>query len=128
MLWIAKVDKPRYWQYGQDVNTMQLDLPDPDASETAKRLRRYMGEHKISRARLALATGIGRTTLGGKLDGNGEFTVEEIVALAHALDQPWTWVLSGEGARPDPHPLSNAPSTQLKRRGDTPQSSQASAW
>jgi transcriptional regulator with XRE-family HTH domain len=92
-------------------------LPDPDPTETAKRLRRYMGEHKISRARLALATGIGRTTLGAKLDGNGEFTVEEIVALAHALDQPWTWILSGEGERSDPNPLVTAPSTRLKRRG-----------
>jgi transcriptional regulator with XRE-family HTH domain len=95
----------------------ELALPDPDTEAIARRLRMYMGDHKISRARLALASRIGRTTLGAKLDGNGTFTVDEIVSLARALDQPWAWVLSGEGKRADPHPLSDARPPQDRRSG-----------
>ena len=55
-----------------------------------------MGDKKITRSRLALASGIKRSALSNKLDGVSEFSVGEIVAIAHAINRPWLWVLTGQ--------------------------------
>ena len=75
-------------------------LPDPDRGEIGERLRAYMGVHKISRAALALKSGISRTPLSNKLDGKTDFTVEEVTAIANALGKSWIWVLTGRDPRP----------------------------
>lgn len=55
-----------------------------------------MGDKRITRSKLALASGIKRGALSNKLDGHSEFSVGEIVAIAHAIDRPWLWVLTGQ--------------------------------
>lgn len=82
----------------------QLDhLPEPDPAEIAQRLRQYMGDKKISRSKLAMAAGIGRTPLGAKLDGHGEFSLNEILDIARALGRGWLWVMTGDETN-DPRP------------------------
>lgn len=56
----------------------------------------YMGDKKISRSKLALASGVKRSALSSKLDAQSEFTISEIVAIARAIDRPWIWVLTGQ--------------------------------
>ncbi|WP_165609093.1 helix-turn-helix domain-containing protein [Mycolicibacterium conceptionense] len=82
------------------MSTLQEWLPDPDRGEIGERLRAYMGVHKISRAALALKSGISRTPLSNKLDGKTDFTVEEVTAIANALGKSWIWVLTGRDPRP----------------------------
>ena len=55
----------------------------------------YMGDIKLSRNKLALASGIGRTALSTKLDGQVDFTMSELVAIAKALEKSWLWVVTG---------------------------------
>jgi hypothetical protein len=43
-----------------------------------------MGDKKISRANLALRSGLGRTQLGAKLDGLATSTLDDINAIARA--------------------------------------------
>lgn len=60
-----------------------------------------MGDKKISRSALALASGVKRSALSSKLDGKSEFTIGEIIAVAHALNRTWLWVLTGSDDDPD---------------------------
>ncbi len=79
------------------MTTLLMEWPEPDSTETvAQRLRMHMGDKKITRSRLALAAGIKRGALSNKLDGISEFSVGEIVAIAHAIGRPWLWVLTGQ--------------------------------
>ena len=77
------------------MSTLLDPLPEPDPREITERLRSYMGNKKISRSKLALAAGIGRTPLGAKLDDNGQFTLNELLAIARALGKSWLWVMTG---------------------------------
>jgi transcriptional regulator with XRE-family HTH domain len=79
--------------------------PEPDVAEVAQRLRMYMGDKKLSRKALAEASGISRTSLGTKLDGDVPFTVDEILAVARAINRSWVWVLTGIDSN-DPGPPS----------------------
>ena len=73
-----------------------LDVsPEPDPEDIRVRLRAHMGIHKISRSKLAIASGISRASLAAKLDGPVEFTVPEITAVARALGKSWVWVMTG---------------------------------
>ena len=77
------------------------EWPEPDDSDTvAQRLRMYLGDKKMSRSKLALASGLKRSTLSGKLDGNSEFTISEIMAISHAIKRSWIWVLTGREVVP----------------------------
>ena len=60
-----------------------------------------MGDKKVTRSKLALASGIKRSALSNKLDGLSEFTVNEILAIAHAINRSWVWVLTGRELLPD---------------------------
>jgi len=79
------------------------EWPEPDDTQTvAQRLRMYMGDKKMSRVKLALAAGMKRSTLANKLDSHSEFTISEILAIAHAIDRSWIWVLTGQEPGPEP--------------------------
>lgn len=80
------------------MSTLLDSLPEPEPQEITERLRSYMGNKKISRSKLALASGIGRTPLGAKLDDQGQFTVNELLSIAKALNKSWFWVMTGDGA------------------------------
>lgn len=69
----------------------------PSTPDIARRLRQYMGDYKISRARLALSTGISRSSLGKKLDAEVQFTIEELAAVCFSLDVEWVWLTTGMG-------------------------------
>jgi transcriptional regulator with XRE-family HTH domain len=84
-----------------------------DSVVIAQRLRMYMGDKKLSRKELALASGIGRTTLGAKLDGYGAFTLAEINAIARAIDRSWVWVVTGQDVR---HPRGGRPVSEKEAR------------
>lgn len=84
-------------------------LPEPDPQAVAQRLRMYMGDKKLSRARLAIASGISRTSLGAKLDGSVAFTLDEIIAVARAIGKPWIWVLTGNYLPEPPDPGTSQP-------------------
>ncbi|WP_074414891.1 helix-turn-helix domain-containing protein [Mycolicibacterium fortuitum] len=84
------------------MSTLVEWLPEPDKEDIGERLRGYMGVHKISRAKLAMATGISRASLATKLDGKVDFTVHEISAIARALNRSWLWVMSGQDPQPGP--------------------------
>ena len=86
------------------MTTLVDSWPEPSTESVAQRLRSYMGDKKISRSKLALAAGLGRTQLGAKLDGNGEFTVKEIVAIGRALGRSWLWVMTGDDSVDSPPP------------------------
>lgn len=86
------------------MTTLLEGMPEPDPSAVAKRLREYMGDKKISRNKLAMRTGLGRTALSAKLDGESEFTLSEIVKVAHALGRSWLWVLTGDESNDPPPP------------------------
>ena len=84
-----------------------------------------MGDKRITRSKLALASGIKRGALSNKLDGHSEFSVGEIVAIAHAINRPWLWVLTGQegpagpnggGAPRAPIPGDESPLTGSNRR------------
>jgi transcriptional regulator with XRE-family HTH domain len=86
--------------------------PELDSDAVAQRLRMYMGDVKLSRSQLALASGINRTSLADRLDGHVDFTLGDISAIAQAIGRSWLWVLTGgEG---DPLP----PSKRGARGGD----------
>lgn len=88
--------------YRCGVSTMMDYMPEPDTTEVARRLRMFMGDKKLTRKGLALQSGIARSSLATKLDGEVEFTVPEIVRIAHAIGKSWLWVLTG--VDPQPHP------------------------
>ena len=108
-----------------DVMTAQLDYwPEPDSTTVARRLRMHLGDKKISRNRLAAASGISRTSLANKLDGLVDFTISEVIDIAHALETSWVWVLTGvelahprvgDGQTSDPSPAPKAPRQTPKR-------------
>lgn len=93
-----------YWQYDARMSTLQEMWPEPDSEAIRVRLRAYMGINKVSRTKLALASGITRSSLANKLDGPVEFTVSEIMAIAHALGRSWMWVMTGEQTKPPTDP------------------------
>ena len=62
-----------------------------------------MGDKKITRVNLGRASGIKRSTLANKLDGVSEFTINEILAIAHAINRSWFWVLTGRDVQPPDH-------------------------
>jgi transcriptional regulator with XRE-family HTH domain len=76
--------------------------PGPDSRAIGVRLRAYMGIQKISRTKLAMASGITRSSLANKLDGYVEFTVGEIKSIAIALGKTWLWVMTGDESPPPP--------------------------
>lgn len=78
--------------------------PELDSEAIRVRLRRHMGEYKISRSKLAIGTGINRASLATKLDGPVEFTVPEIAALGRALNKSWLWVMTGQDIDLGPGP------------------------
>lgn len=82
------------------MSTLLEEWPEPDTQSVARRLRQFMGEYKISRVRLATASGLKRSTLSNKLDGLSEFTIDEIIDIAHAINRSWMWVLTGIGETP----------------------------
>ena len=85
------------------VMTIVIDhLPEPDNTSVARRIRMHMGDKKITRAQLALASGIKRPTLTNKLDDRTAFTLDEIIMIAHALGKSWLWVLTGNDETPPP--------------------------
>ncbi|SKM82718.1 Uncharacterised protein [Mycobacteroides abscessus subsp. massiliense] len=87
----------------RDMTTLMETWPEPDRATIGERLRAYMGVHKISRAKLSLASGISRTALGLKLDGLSPYTTEDCKAIGDALNKSWFWVLTGqELPAPDP--------------------------
>lgn len=102
----AKVDVTDIRRYARGMSTPAYVAHEPDRAAITQRLRSYMGDKKISRSKLALASGIHRTTLGGKLDGQTDFTLDELLAIAHALGKHWLWVMSGDEP---PHPHIAAP-------------------
>ncbi|WP_142395317.1 helix-turn-helix domain-containing protein [Mycobacterium avium] len=61
----------------------------------ARRLRMAMGDQRVSRKGLAGATGISRPALSRKLDGQGSFTYEELLAIIAALGIDWEALLAG---------------------------------
>lgn len=92
----------RYWQYADGMTVVLDEWPEPDTETVAQRLRMHMGDKKITRSRLALASGIKRSALSNKLDGRSEFSIGEVVAIAHALNRSWLWVLTGQLEAPPP--------------------------
>ncbi len=82
------------------MTTLMGEWPEPDTETVAQRLRMHMGDKKIARSKLALASGIKRSALSNKLDGRSEFSIDEIVAIAHALNRSWIWVLTGRDDLP----------------------------
>lgn len=91
-----------YWQYAKGMSTLLEDWPEPDRQSVARRLRMHMGDKRLNRKRLAMAAGLGRSALSAKLDGESEFTISEILLVAHAINRSWVWVLTGiEPAPPD---------------------------
>ncbi|AUV60825.1 transcriptional repressor [Mycobacterium phage Rem711] len=83
------------------MSTMLDSWPEPDRESIGERLRAYMGVHKISRAKLAVASGINRQSLSTKLDGQVDFTIDDITKIARALNRSWLWVVSGLDVDPD---------------------------
>lgn len=61
-----------------------------------------MGDKKISRSKLALASGVKRSALSAKLDGQSDFTINEVISIAHAIGKSWIWVLTGSEDRTPP--------------------------
>jgi len=90
------------WQYAPIMSTLLEQGPGPDSRAIGVRLKAYMGIHKISRTKLAMASGITRSSLANKLDGDVEFTVGEIDAIADALRKSWLWVMTGDESPPPP--------------------------
>lgn len=84
------------------MSTLLDHAPGPDSRAIGVRLRAYMGIQKISRTKLAVASGITRSSLANKLDGEVEFTVGEIDAIATALGKTWLWVMTGDESPPPP--------------------------
>lgn len=84
------------------MTTLMGEWPEPDTETVAQRLRMHMGDKKIARSKLALASGIKRSALSNKLDGRSEFSIDEIVAIAHALNRSWIWVLTGQNGPDSP--------------------------
>jgi transcriptional regulator with XRE-family HTH domain len=75
---------------------------EPSPAEITQRFRQRMGDKKVSRNKLAMATGINRTSLGEKLDDRGVFTVPELFAVARALGRDWLWAMTGVESPPPP--------------------------
>ena len=87
-------------------------LPEPDGHTVTQRIRMHMGDKKITRAQLSIASGIKRPTLSNKLDNLSDFTLDEIIQVAHALNKSWLWVLAGvEGGGDNGHPLNGVETT-----------------
>jgi hypothetical protein len=79
------------------------EWPEPDNTViVAQRLRMHMGDKKVNRSKLAMASGIKRSTLCNKLDAQTDFTIGEILAISHAINRSWIWILTGrEQVPPD---------------------------
>lgn len=86
----------RHYAARMSIEPHTVALPPLDSAQVAQRLRMYMGDKKLSRSKLALASGINRTSLATKLDGHVDFTLHEIAAIAAAIGKSWWWLLAGE--------------------------------
>jgi transcriptional regulator with XRE-family HTH domain len=73
------------------MDTHSLVAPDV----LARRIRMLMGDQKLSRKRLAEATGISRPSLANKLDGKVSFTYDELLRIVTVLDVAWDELLAG---------------------------------
>jgi len=104
------MDMSTYRQYGAIMDTLS-DIPELNATEIARQLRMHMGDVKLSRVKLSEATGISRSSLAAKLDGEVEFTLTEIALIAEAINQSWLAVLTGTYKSPPPH------ATLMRKRG-----------
>lgn len=90
-----------YWHYAATMTVLLGEWPEPDDGEmVARRLRMHLGDKKITRSKLAMASGMKRSTLSGKLDGQTEFTIGEIMAISRAINRSWIWVLTGRQMTP----------------------------
>lgn len=104
-------------------------LPELDSDAIAQRLRMHMGDKKLTRSKLALATGISRTSLGAKLDGDVPFTIEEVDAVATAIGRPWFWVLTGRDGSPDTsHPERRDTLRKKRRVSRTTRTNSITSW
>lgn len=107
------------------MTTLIDDWPEPEPAEVAQRLRMYMGDKKLTRKGLALQSGIARSSLATKLDGEVEFTLSEIMRVAHAIGKSWLWVLTGKepshpdggGGEPAPRPHPSPVGRPRRTRG-----------
>lgn len=71
---------------------------DPQApvepTELARRIRMVMGDKRWSRKKLAEVTGISRSTLSNKLNGDSDFTYPELLTVIEALGVEWEELLA----------------------------------
>lgn len=65
-----------------------------DSETLARRLRMHMGADKVSRLRLAASTNISRPSLANKLDGQVQFTYDELRRIVAALGLDWRQLIS----------------------------------
>jgi hypothetical protein len=108
----------------RNMTTVVESWPEPNTEEIARRLRMHMGDVKLSRNKLAMACGIGRTALSTKLDGQVDFTMTEVVAISKALGKSWLWILTGEEFDDGPNgdgggfgPVNPTPNHPIRRPG-----------
>lgn len=66
------------------------------SERTARRVRSAMDSAGMSETELARRSGIARVTLGRRLAGHGSFALNEVEAIADALDLPLEALLLGE--------------------------------
>lgn len=102
VLRITPVDMSAFRQYAPIMSTTLEIQPELDSAAVAQRLRMYMGDVKLSRSKLAMASGINRTSLADRLDGHVAFSLEDVDAIAQAIGRSWLWVLIGGEEDPLP--------------------------
>jgi transcriptional regulator with XRE-family HTH domain len=92
--------------------TTQLELVHGGSKESraeavARRLRGQIAEQRLTVLAVAKATGIARSTLIRKLDGDSApkpFDIDELDRLAAVLDLRMAWLTDGEGNARNPRP------------------------
>ncbi|WP_141136461.1 helix-turn-helix domain-containing protein [Rhodococcoides kyotonense] len=91
--------------------TTQLELVrgsgESRSEAVARRLRGQIAEQRLTVMSVAKATGIARSTLMRKLDGDSApkpFDIDELDRLAAVLDLRMAWLTDGEGNARNPHP------------------------
>ena len=92
--------------------TTQLEIVSIGTGESrseavARRLRGQIAEQRLTVLAVAKATGIARSTLTRKLDGDSApkpFDIDELDRLATFLNLRMAWLTDGEGNARNPHP------------------------
>ena len=67
------------------------------------RVKERMGRGDITRTELAVMAGLSRPTVSRRLSG-GIWQLDELEAVAEALNVDWNWLMTGEGNAENPHP------------------------